>query len=155
MGLSAKTRDFWIQAAVVFFVFVLIAGVIAASFSRKIGPDDVKIAASDLRSASSTTRQLLEQYQRGEVTERYYKTHVQQLEAEVSSMYDSLNTASVDDAIRDEEAEVRDLASGLDDMLNRLDEGEADINASRIDALQTTQRFATIEERARAKAQSR
>jgi hypothetical protein len=151
---GTDTSEVWIQGALAAPVLVLIVAAIASSFFRELGPDDVKIAASDLRSASSTTRQLLEQYQRGELTKRYYAAHIHLLEDEVSAQYNALNTASVDDTIRNEQAETRDLAARLDDVLKRLDDETADLDSSRMDALQMTRKFATIEERLRMKVQS-
>ena len=154
MRVGTNTSDVWIQGAVAVLVLALIVAAIASSFVRELGPADVKIAASNLRSASSTTRQLLEQYQRGELTKRYYAAHIHLLEKEVSSQYNALNTASADDTIRNEQAETRDLAARLDDILKRLDDETADLDSSRMDGLQMTRKFATIEERSRMKAQS-
>ena len=142
------------QAAVAVLLLSLLVAAIASSYMRELATDDVKIAASDLRSAASTTRQLIEQYQRGEVTERFYRAHVQLLDDEVSSQYDSLNTVSVEETIRGEHASVRDLASALDNMLQRLEDGRANLDESRKDALQMTRQLATLEEIAAVRSQA-
>lgn len=146
---SIERREFWTQAAVVAVLIILAVAAFVTLMLQPISPDDVKIAASSLRSSSSVTRQLLEQYQRGEVSKKYYETHLELLEDSVKSEYDALNTTSVDDTVRSELAEARDLAFDFDGILKRLTGGSADIDESRTDALSFTQQFATIEERAR------
>ena len=142
------------QGATGALLIALLAAAIAQPFTQDLQAEDVKIAASDMRSAASTTRQVIEQYQRGEITERYYRAHIQLLEDQVSSQFDSLNTPWVDDAIRDEHASVRDLTASLDDMLKRLEDGRADLDASRTDALQLTRQFARLEATAARRAQT-
>jgi hypothetical protein len=134
-----KKRALLTELAMLVLVVGAITGAIVHAELKPMSKDDLKIAASDLRSLAASSKQLTEQDVAGQLTRRFFDSQSQLIKKKVHSSRTSLDSADAEKGLELEHWNIRHLASQLDSTLDRLNDPTANhsVEITPLDDLKT------------------
>jgi len=122
--MSKRTRHFWIEVVLLVLITAGIATAFLIDEMQPLNKQDIKMDVSDLRSFAAAGRQLLDQQQKGQLTQTFFDSQASLLKEKVSSTTEALHDGAEPAAERDRR-EASDLAAQLSAAVEDLEAGRS------------------------------